>query len=218
MNHSEDMGDFSTTQEWTTRDGIKTCESSQESIVTINATEPISLTSFESKMIAFFDQRGADHPFLNLEHPYHMLTCDKNYKFDDPTERLSNTLILTACLYMYFHQHDAVPKKLCFISPTHFYVQQAQLMQQRYLYHFSQTTSATNSPINVHALHFPIVVPGGYGYAEAVNQADILVMHGLDYTAKYVPTTWHGITWIHIFKDTHVPVDPVPVSSCYYDY
>ncbi len=127
----------------------------------------------------------------------------EDYQFDvfnDDELRTSNYLILLAIYLMLTSK-----KKVLFISPTYYYAQQAFLMGDKYLRGLQIDKS----------FKFPCAIPGHMFFDGAVLEADILLMHGSDFS-KYLPKEWNGRKIVQNFSDDVVPVDPRRPSSSWH--
>jgi hypothetical protein len=155
-----------------------------------NSFKKMLLTTFEVNAIS-------ELPFQKIEYAFDILNSKQDFIFADADERLSNFLVLMACL-----QSSKSQDKVCFISPTYFYAQQAAVMRIRYLSGFKASEK-----------RFSCVVPGMYEFEGEVNKCTVLFMHGKDYS-QYLPKSWEGRKIIQIFPDEKVPVDPIRKSCC----
>ena len=161
----------------------------------------LDYNDFEQMLFETFEVKDIESlPFKKVEYVFDIFKSSQDFLFDDEDERLSNLLILTACLYA-----AKKGEKICFISPTYFYAQQAARMRTAYLKAMGAPQEAA----------FSTVVPGMYGYEESVNGSQVVFMHGKDFS-EYLPKGWMGRKIIQIFPGVDVPVDPIKVSSCHY--
>lgn len=153
----------------------------------------VQYTDFEKMLFDTFKvTKKEDLPFQKVEHVFNMFKDSQDFSFNDQDERLSNLLILSACLY-------SVKKKerICFISPTYYYAQQAAVMRNAYQKNLG--ASAEDS--------FPVMVPGLFEYEECVLKSTVIFMHGTDFSS-YIPKEWTGRKIIQIFPNVDVPIDP----------
>jgi hypothetical protein len=150
-------------------------------------------------MLEVFEaKKAAELPFQKIQHAFQILKSSEDFSFDDKDERLSNFLILMASLYSFQRK-----EKICFISPTYFYAQQAALMGRSYLKALKATKESDIS----------IVVPGMGHFHDTVNASNVVFMHGKDFS-DYLSVIWKGRKIVQIFPDVDVPVDPIKRSYC----
>ncbi len=153
---------------------------------------------FEQMLFKTFEVKEKESlPFKKIEYVFDIFKDSQDFSFDDEDERLSNFLILSACLYSF-----KKGEKICFISPTYFYAQQAARMRTSYLRALGAPQQAT----------FSTVVPGMYGYDQSVQESNVVFMHGKDFS-QYLPQGWTGRKIIQIFPGEDVPVDPIKVLA-----
>ncbi|NGX32564.1 MAG: hypothetical protein K1060chlam4_00612 [Candidatus Anoxychlamydiales bacterium] len=156
-------------------------------------------SSFQEMLLTTYKLKDVSElPFKKLEHAFEIFNSTEDFSFNDEDERLSNFLVLMACLYTFKKQEN-----VCFISPTYYYAQQAQFMRDRYLKNLSDSSD----------LSFPCTIPGIDWFEKAVNKCKVLFMHGKDYT-EYLPLGWSGRKIIQIFPNEKVPVDPIRRDYC----
>ena len=161
--------------------------------------------TFERMLLETFRKENKeDLPFTTDEIDRVVFDIFKNsedFSFGNKEDRLSNLLILTACLYSAKRK-----EKICFISPTSYYALQAKYFAQKIMKGIEAPEEA----------NFYIGVPGMETFEKRVNESQVLFMHGKDFSA-HLPNDWKGRKIIHIFPDEHVPVDPTPISrwTCY---
>lgn len=168
-----------------------------------SAASPAGVTdpykAFEQMLLATFKVADTeDLPFKRVDHLFQIFSNTQDFSYHDPEERVSNFLLLAACLYSIEKK-----EKVCFIAPTYYYAQQAATMRNECLVGLGATKESS----------FPTVVPGMEGYNESVQKCSIVFMHGRDYS-DYLPKGWTGRKVIQIFPGVDVPVDPRRISSC----
>lgn len=137
-------------------------------------------------------------PFDRIDHLFKIFSEKTDFTFDDKEERLSDFLVRSACLY-FVHR----PGKVCFISPTTFYAQQAMNMIKI----FTEAYGGRRHP------QVPVTVPTASNFEEVVGGSEVVFMHGADYSS-YLPPTWKGRKVIQIFPGEMVPVDAGSYSKC----
>jgi hypothetical protein len=162
----------------------------------------VQFKDFEKMLFETFDVKQREElPFKKVEYVFDIFRNSQDFSFDDEDERLSNLLILTACLYSVKKK-----EKVCFVSPTYFYAQQAARMRSLYL-------KALGAP---EQSSFSTVVPGMDRFNECIKECKVVFMHGKDFT-EYLPKGWEGRKIIQIFPGIEVPVDHIPRRVCHYD-
>jgi hypothetical protein len=163
---------------------------------------PIAYTRFKNMLCTTFEvEKAEDLPLKKVEYVFNIFKYNQDFTFSDPDERLSNFLILTASLYSIKKE-----EKICYISPTYFYANQAARMRDCYLRGLGAPKEAA----------FPTVIPGMLEYEACVRASSVVFMHGKDFS-DYLPAGWSGRKIIQIFPGENVPVDPRKPSSCWYD-
>ena len=149
----------------------------------------------------FHAESSQDLPFEKVHYVFEIFKHSQGFLFADKDERVSNLLILSACLYAVKEE-----KNVCFISPTYFYAEQAARMRTSYMKALGASEKAKVS----------VVVPGLLIYEQSVQESETVFMHGKDFS-DYLPEGWTGRKIIQIFPEENVPVDPIRHSRCIYD-
>ena len=146
--------------------------------------------AFEKLMLKVFEvQKASELPFQKIQYAFQIMNLSDNVSFNDKDERLTNFLILMASLYS-----AQKKEKVCFISPTYFYFEQAARMGTQYL---KALNASEESGIT-------FVVPGMIYFHDFVNKSKVLFMHGKDFS-DHLSCIWKGRKIIQIFPDEKVP-------------
>jgi hypothetical protein len=130
-------------------------------------------------------------PFTKIGYIFSVLNESGNFVFSDADERLTNLLMMMACLLY------KKGEKVCYISPTRDYAFQAAFMRNDIL----MGIQGSDQP------GFSVVVPGMLEYEKVIKKSTVIFMHGKDFS-DYLPERWQGRKIIQIFPGVTVPVDP----------
>lgn len=163
----------------------------------------VSYAQFETFLFETFKVKDKkDLPVSNVEEFYELCCGKEDFTFGTEAERLDTVLLLASMMHRMVHAKFGLGnQKICFISPTFYYAQQAALYRNAFSKKLKVAEETT----------FDITIPKSQVFRSVVLQCEVVFMHGADFS-KYLPQGWKGRKVIQIFPDTDVPVDPVKHS------